>query len=146
MEYVPIVLVVLLRLHALQRLLHVVIEVLLVGQRLLIPLLVVGLLLLLLFLPQSLAIVARLPLGGGSCQAVPLSSTSTPLEVSTIAGRESSRTGSWRWLRLGQDVRDGGNLLVGRAIGKQPTLQIVGEYLLGYLILAGNLAGIQLGA
>jgi len=87
-----------------------------------------------------------MPLGSGGCQAIPLSSPTAPLKVPTIGGRKSSRTRSGRGLRLGQDIRDGGDLLVGRAIGKQPALQVVGKYLLRYLILAGYLALIQLGA
>jgi len=136
----------LLRLHALQGFLHIVVEVLLVGLRLLIPLPLLILVLLLLLHPHTLPVVATMPLGGGGCQAIPLSSPTAPLEVPTISGRKSSRTRSGRRLRLGQDIRDGGDLLVGRAIGKQPALQVVGKYLLRYLILAGYLALIQLGA
>lgn len=138
MEYIAIVLIMLLWLYALQRLLHIVVKVLLVGLRLLIQFLV---------LFRSLPTGPSLPFRGRCCQAIPLSSAATSLEVARrIAGGEASGPRPGRWLWLGQDVGYGGYLLVSTPIGKQSALQIVGKYLLRYLILAGQLALVQLEA
>lgn len=64
--------------------------------------------------------------------------------VAVAVNREAAWTRTRGRLRLGQYIRYGGYFLANAAIGKQSTLQKVGKDLLRYLVLACQLALIQL--
>lgn len=147
MKDLAIVLIMLLRLDALQRFLSIVIELIIRWLLLLLLFILLLCILIALVVLVALALTARpwLPLSGGSChrQTIALRAASALLEA-LAARREATWSRTRRGTRLGQYIGYGGYLLRLAAIGKQTTLQIVGKDLLRYLILARQLALIQL--